>query len=343
MMRSGTQRWIFFALATAAALVPLFVHSPYFLLIFILIGLNTLLALGLSLTIGYAGQVSLAHAAFYGIGAYTSAILTTTFGLSPWLGLLMAVIVTAATAYALGRLVLPLSGDYLAMATLAFQIVIYIVFVEATDITGGQAGISGIPPLQIGDFAFHTEARFYYIVWGAVVCSLLLSANMVRSRIGRALQALRDSPLGAEAAGIDTAHYRVVIFMVGGAFAGLAGSLYAHLVLFVNPTPFTYVLTIAICTMAVIGGLANVWGAVLGAALITTLGEFLRAVVPMFTGGASGEYEIIAFGLILITVMLFKPEGLAEPLAQGIHRVAQKMFDRADSISLTKAETEGRE
>jgi branched-chain amino acid transport system permease protein len=307
--------WLFVTFCALTALLPLVVESPYFLLILIFIGLNILLTLGLSLTIGYAGQLSLAHAAFYGMGAYASAILTTKLGISPWLGLVAAMLLTAVMSYGLGRLVLPLSGDYLAMATLAFQIIIYIIFVEASDLTGGQAGISGIPPLAIGNFLFNSEARFYFVVWTAVAFTVFLSLNLVNSRPGRALQALRDGPLGAEASGVDTAHYKVVIFMVGGAFAGLAGGLYAHLVLFVNPSPFTYVLTIAVCTMAVVGGLANIWGAVLGAATITALGEILRAVVPLVTGGASGEYEIIVFGLILVLVMLFKPEGLADPLA----------------------------
>jgi branched-chain amino acid transport system permease protein len=318
-----TRGWVLLALSIVMAAVPPVLQSPYLLVIFIFIGLNTLLSLGLSLTIGYAGQLSLAHAAFYGLGAYATGIATTKLGLSPWLGLVIAVLVAAAASYVLGRLVLPLGGDYLAMATLAFQLVVYIVFVEASDVTGGQAGLTGVPPLEIGSFAFDSEFRYFYIVWAAVGVALLLSLNLVDSRPGRALQALRDSPLGAEASGIDTARYKVAIFMIGGAFAGLAGGLYAHLVLFVNPSPFTYVLTIAICTMAVVGGLANIWGAVLGAAVITALGEILRTVISTVAGGASGEYEIIAFGLILVLVMLFKPEGLAEPLIRGLGRLAR--------------------
>ena len=315
------QGWALLIFASVVALLPLMLQSPYFLLILIFIGLNALLTLGLSLTIGYAGQLSLAHAAFYGLGAYGSAIATTRFGLSPWLGLVCAIMVATAASYLLGRLVLPLGGDYLAMATLAFQIVVYIVFVEASNITGGQAGLTGIPQLTIGNFAFDSEFRYYYLVWVAVTIALMVSINLVNSRPGRALQALRDSPLGAEASGVDTGYYKVAIFMVGGAFAGLAGGLYAHLVLFVNPSPFTYVLTIAICTMAVVGGLANIWGAVLGAAVITALGEVLRAFVSAISGGASGEYEIIAFGMILVFVMLFRPEGLASPLANTLARL----------------------
>ena len=302
------------------ALLPLFVPSSYWISTLVFIGLFAILTVGLCLLLGHAGQISLGHNAFYGLGAYTSAIVTTRFGLSPWLGILLSLALTGALAAVLARPVFRLRGHFLALATLGLGLIFYVVFNEATELTGGPSGLAGIPYLSIGSFVFDQDIEYYYLVWGTVAAILFISLNLVNSRIGRALCAIRDSEIAAETMGADTARLKAQIFVISCIYAGLAGSLYAHYVTFVNPSPFGLNTSLMLLVMAAIGGTGSIWGAPLGAAVVTLLTEFLRALVPRLSDHASGEYEIIIFGILLIVIMRWMPEGVVQKVGSYWHR-----------------------
>jgi branched-chain amino acid transport system permease protein len=302
------------------ALLPIAVRSSYLLSILVFVGIYTILTLGLCLLMGYAGQVSLGHAAFYGIGAYSSAILTSRYNLNPWLGIVCAMAITGGIAAFLAKPIFRLRGHLLAMATLGLGYIISTFFNEATAFTGGPSGLTGIPYLSIGGFAFNRDIEYYYLVWGVVALTMFVALSIVHSRIGRALRAIHSSDIATRAMGANTSQLKAQIFVLSAATAGLAGSLYAHYVLFVNPSPFGGQTTQMLLVMAAVGGMSTVWGAPFGAALVTVLTEALRAIVPKITNGATGEYEIIVFGLLLLYIMLRVPQGLVQGLGEVLAR-----------------------
>jgi len=302
--------WGPLGLVVAMACLPLAIQSRYHQSIAVIIGMHAIAAVGLSLLMGYAGQVSLGHASFYGLGAYLSGIGSATLGLNPWLCMISAALVTGGLAAAIGTPIFRLRGHFLAMATLGWGIIVYIVFNELREITGGPSGLTGIPNLMLLGMPLNTDVRYYYLVWAFALGVIFLSRNIVNSRVGRALQAIHGSESAAAALGVDTPRCKLAIFTLSAVYASLAGSLYAHYLLFVNPPPFSFKFSIELLVMVMIGGLAHIWGALFGAGLITILGEGLRATIPLVMGHASGEYEIIAFGLILMGTMVALPEGL---------------------------------
>jgi len=313
--------WGPLCLLVAIACLPLGVHSRYYQSIAVIIGLHTIAAVGLSLLMGYAGQVSLGHAAFYGMGAYLSGIGSTSLGMNPWLAMPTAALVTGGVAAAIGTPIFRLRGHFLAMATLGWGIIVYIVFNELREVTGGPSGLTGIPNLSVFGLPLNSDVRYYYLVWAFALGVIFLSRNIVDSRVGRALRAIHGSESAAAALGVNTARYKLAVFSLSAVYASLAGSLYAHYLLFVNPPPFSFKFSIELLVMVMIGGLAHIWGALFGAALITILGESLRATIPLLMGHASGEYEIIAFGLILMATMIALPEGLWPWLLTVVDRI----------------------
>lgn len=298
------------ALALGVALIPAVVTSQYRLSVGTFIGIHAVVTTGLCLLMGYAGQISLGQAAFYGLGAYTSGVLTTKAGVDPWLAIAAALAITGAIAYAFGVPILKLRGHYLAMATLAFGIIVYLAFVEFKDFTGGPSGLPGIPRLRIAGFVFDTDLKFFYLTWTAVILVLLLSLNLVNSRVGRALRSVHGSEVAAETLGVDTGSVKLKVFTLSAVYAALAGSLYAHYLTFVSPPPFGFIASVEFVVMAAVGGLASVWGAPFGAAAVTLLTEVIRDLMPRVLAYASGEHEVIAYGLLLILIMIFLPEGL---------------------------------
>lgn len=305
-------RWTWLAAAGAGvAVLPLVVHSSYVLSTLVFVALNGLAALGLTLVMGFAGQVSLGQAAFFAIGAYVSGVLTATFGVDGWLALGCAVTAGALTALLVGLPVFRLSGLLLAMATLGFGVIVYYVLVNSTGLTGGPSGLTGIPPLRLGPVALDTDARMLWLAGGALLAVLGLTGNLVDSRIGRALRAIHGSEAAAEAAGIDTARLKLAVFALAGGITALAGGLYAHYLRFVNPAPFSFGYSVELVVMVVLGGVASLGGAVLGAAAVVLFVEALRAALPrLTTSHGAAEYEIIAFGLLLMGLMIFAPAGL---------------------------------
>jgi branched-chain amino acid transport system permease protein len=305
----------FAILALAIPAIGLWVENPYHLQIFTFIGLNTLLALGLNLLMGYAGQISLGHAAFFGIGAYTTGVMTATFGLSPWLALPCAVFLAVLVAFAVGLPTLRLSGYYLGMGTLGFGMIGFVVFREWTGLTGGASGLVGIPPLEIGPISFSSPRNGFYLVWGAALAAFLVCRRLVESRTGRALRAIHDSERAARAVGVDTLRLKLTIFVFSAGMAALTGFLYAHLVGFVSPGTFDFLASVRMVTMVVVGGMASIWGALLGAALLTLLPEWLHAF---------SEWEMVVYGLIMMTVMILLPRGLTRGLLDLYERARNR-------------------
>ena len=308
-MRFNT--WAPLGLALIICATPFVVRSGYLLGMLNFIGLNAIAAMGLTLLMGYAGQVSLGQAAFFGLGAYTSGILTATYGVNPWVAMGLAVLLTSFVAFMIGAPIFRLSGLLLAMATLGFGIVVYYVLVNWTGLTGGPSGLTGIPPLSLGGFRFDRDSRFFYLVWGGVLLFLVLALNLTNSRIGRALRAIRGGELAAQTVGVDTIRLKLQIFVVSAAYTAIAGSLYAHYVTFINPSPFGFGYSIELLVMVVLGGLTSLWGALLGAGAVTVLAELLRTVTPHLFSRTQAEYEIVLFGLLLMGFMIFMPRGLA--------------------------------
>ncbi|MDI6753741.1 MAG: branched-chain amino acid ABC transporter permease [Thermodesulfobacteriota bacterium] len=298
------------AYALIIFLVPAIWKNNYHLMVLNIAALNIVVVIGLNLLMGFAGQISLGHAAFFGLGAYLSAIFTATFGFPLWPTIILAMVITGMVAYAIGIPTLKLEGHYLVMATLGFNIIIYILMIQLDGVTGGPSGFPGIPRLQVGGFVFDSDRKIYYLLWTISVGTLLLSLNLIHSRVGRAMAALSHNEIAARCAGIDTENYKVKVFVISAVLASLAGSCYAHYITFISPGTFSFFYSIQVVTMVLIGGIGSLWGSVFGAILLTILPEILHAVK---------EYNVLIYGIILMVVLIFFPQGLF-PVVAGIFR-----------------------
>jgi len=274
----------------------------HYLDVMIFVGIFSLITMGLSLLMGYAGQVSLGHAAFFGLGAYTSGILCVKLAVSPWLAMVSGALFTGAVAYAVGVPSLKLKGHYLAMATLGFGVIVTIVLNEEVEFTGGPSGLSDVPRLEILGVPIRGELEFYILVWSMVLLVLVFCLNVIHSRIGRALRSIHDSEVAADAMGVETARYKVMVFVLSAVLASLAGSLYAHYVRFLSPGSFDLLLSIKLVMMVVVGGMHSLWGALLGTWLLTFLGNEWLHVFK--------DFDILVYGAILLFVVMALPEGL---------------------------------
>lgn len=316
------------ALAVVVALTPALVENNYLLTVLILVGEFAMITIGLSLLMGYAGQISLGQATFAGIGAYAVAILTTRFGLSPWLALAAGVLLAAGVAWLVGRLIFRLSGHYLAMATVGMNIILVLILTQEGEWTGGPSGFRGVPHLALGSLTLKGDVQNYYLIWFFTLLVIALSLNIVNSRVGRAMRALHGSEVAAETLGIDTNRFKLQVFALSAAFSALAGGLHASYLGFISPSSYTIGVSIEVVVMAVVGGLASIWGAVFGAGAVLAIEQWLRTAIREIIPNASGEHEIIAFGLILILIMIFAPEGLVTALANAIRSRAPRRWRR---------------
>lgn len=307
------------ATAIAIILFPLLAaHVPAirnYTGIMVFVGIYSLITIGLSLLMGYAGQISLGHAAFFGIGAYTSGILTTKFGINPWICMVVGAMLASVVAVAVGAPSLKLKGHYLAMATLAFGIIINIIFREEVEWTGGPDGMINIPRLYLPGWKINGTTDFYYLVWFVVAVAFVFTINILQSPVGRALRAIHTSEPASGAMGINVSHYKIVVFVYSAALASLAGSLYAHYMNFINPSSFDLFFSIKLIIMIALGGMHSIWGAIVGTILITFLSfEWLHFFK---------EFEILVYGAILLLVTIFLPNGLV-----GLPQAVRERFRR---------------
>jgi len=288
--------------------------DQYMISLLVFLGINAIITLGLSLLMGYAGQISLGHAAFFGIGAYSSGVLTTKYSWPPVGAFFVGLFLAAAVAFVVGKPTLRLKGHYMAVATLGFGEIMFIIFNELSPLTGGPSGLSGIPSLALGDVAIE-GFRYLILVWVLLIFLLVFSLNVINSRVGRALRAVHGSEVAANAMGIDASRYKVQVFVLSAVYASMAGSLYAHFVTFISPNAFSVMFSILLLMMAVVGGMGTVWGALLGTAVLTLLPEQLRGLEDM---------EVLAYGAILMFFLLFMPQGILQEI--------QKMFPRRRNL-----------
>jgi branched-chain amino acid transport system permease protein len=296
------------------ALLPLALANNYTYEIAILVGLNAIVCVGLNLLIGYAGQISLGHAGFFGLGAYGSAILAARYGWPPLLCLPVSVAAVALLAWLIGRPVLRLKGHYLAMATLGLGVIVAVVLATEDRITGGPDGMT-VPPLNLGPWAISGEKTWYWIVGGALLCTVWLAQNLIESPRGRAWRALHGSEVAAAAAGIDPARHKLAAFVLSAALAAFAGALAAHYSGFITPSKASFLHSIELVTMVVFGGMASTFGAVLGAAVLTTLPQFLTVFK---------EYEMVVLGAVMMLTMIFMPRGLVPTLEKAFAALRRK-------------------
>lgn len=288
-----------FLLPWIARYIPFIGH---YVDLMVFVGIYSIVTIALCLLMGYAGQISLGHASFFGLGAYISGVVTTKYGLNPWLCLVSGMAVSGTVALVIGAPSLKLKGHYLAMATLAFCIIITTIFNESIAFTGGPDGLAFIPGITIMGHPVDSTTKYYYLVWSVVFVALLLSLNIIRSRVGLALRSIHDSELAAGAMGVNVPKYKLCVFVFSAVLASIAGSLYAHYLNFINPASFDLFVSIKLLIMIILGGMHSLWGAIVGAMLITFLSyEWLHYFE---------EAEVMIYGIIVLVIVIFLPNGL---------------------------------
>ncbi len=290
------------------------------------VGLYTIVGAGLTLLMGFAGQVSLGQGGFFAIGAYTVGVLTAKAHWNPWLALIVAPVVTMAIGYVVGLPLLRLRGHHLAVATLAFGIIVYTLLNNLRGFTGGPVGLRGIKQPSIGGTVLSGE-RFYYVIWIIAALSLVIAYNIVRSRPGRALRAIAQHEGAAESVGINVRLYRLTIFAIAALFAGAAGGLFASYFKFLSPDSFKPSLSILFLIIVAVGGLGNVYGALVGSAAIVLLTEFLKRLStrPDLPARAPVVLQSLVYATILILIMLFMPGGLLPGIQQFIRTLIARV------------------
>ena len=292
------------ALAALALLtLPFWLTSPYYVHVTIMAGIFTILALSLNLLLGYTGQLSLGHAAFFGIGAYTSSLLALKLEWPFWIGLPAAALAAGLAGWAIGRLALKVRGAYFVLVTISFAGVISLVSVNWMELTNGPLGLPGVPAPELAGLSFRTKSAYYYLVLLAAAVAYLVCHRLVHSRLGRAFLALRENEALAESVGVDPVRTLVLAAVVSAAMAGVAGSLYAHYTRFVSPEVFLFSYTVTMVIMVVAGGKGTLLGPVIGALLFTVLPEALREAMAW-------QWQMLAYGVLLVVLVYFLPRGI---------------------------------
>ncbi len=299
------------ALLLAVMLFPLLPTPQFWIIQANYIGLYALVAIGLVLLTGIGGMTSFGQAAFVGIGAYTTSYLTTACAVSPWLTLPVGLLITGVSAYVLGRITLRMSGHYLPLATIAWGISLYFLFGKV-EWLGKYDGIAGIPSLHLFGVDLAQERHLYFLIWAIVLGATWLALNLLDSRAGRAIRALKGGRIMAEAMGVDTGRYKILIFVLAALLASISGWLFAHMQRTVNPSPFSLAMGIEYLFVVVVGGIAHIWGALLGAGVLKLLADQLQVLLPALLGSSGGgnNYESIVFGVILILLLKYARGGL---------------------------------
>lgn len=300
--RRSRHRWRLIALWAVALVWPMVAPNDYMLSLGVHFYINLILIASLNVIMGWTGQVSLAHAAFYGLGAYVSGVLNTRWDISPWLGTIGAILVVGGAAAFVGWATLRLRGPYLSMGTLGFSGILSVLFVELVPLTGGPNGLAGIAPYEVFGYALDTPGRFFWFAWlmGALVMWCLI--NLYCSVSGRSLRAIEGSEIGANTLGVNTFRSKVVAFSVSASMAGLAGAMYAHFNQFASPETFGFFASVLMVVMVALGGSGSLWGPMFGAAVLTVVPELLRRFQ---------DSELLIFGIGMIIVLLYIPGGIS--------------------------------
>ncbi|WP_461585049.1 branched-chain amino acid ABC transporter ATP-binding protein/permease [Tepidiphilus sp. HLB4] len=327
--RGIPSRGVLAAFVAVVILAP-FVLRPFQVSLLDYIALYALVALGLVLLTGIGGLTSFGQAAFVGLGAYATAVVTTSQNLpawlawaqgSPWGGLIVGLVLTLVAALVIGSITLRLSGHYLPLGTIAWGISLFFLFGNL-EWLGGHTGMGGLPPITFFGFELLDPTHFYYLAWAVLLAAIWMISNLLDSREGRAIRALRGGLVMAEAMGVDTSRQKMVIFVVAAVLACVAGWMYAHLQRFVNPSPFGINIGIEYLFMAVIGGSGYVWGAIVGALVITLAKQWLQDWLPQLLG-QSGNFEVIVFGLLMVLVLHRARQGLWPILVRRVPVAAE--------------------
>jgi branched-chain amino acid transport system permease protein len=283
------------------AFLPLVLKNPYYIRIFIFIGIYVILALSLNLINGYTGLLSIGHAAFYGIGAYSSALLTLRLGFPFLVALPLSGIIAGIFGYFIGKPTLRLKGIFLTLSTLGFNIIFVLTLINSESLTRGPLGIAGIPVPKIFSFIFQKQEHYYYLIFFLVLFTVASIYRLIHSRFGKALLAVREEETAAEAVGVNTIRYKISAFMIATFYAGIAGSFFAHYIRFIAPESFTFWESFILLAMLALGGQGNLVGPIVGAFLLISIPEIFRVLA---------DYRMIFYGLILILTMLFRREGI---------------------------------
>jgi branched-chain amino acid transport system permease protein len=300
--------------------LPAFVgNNAYLMLILSLSGIFVIASIGLDLLFGYSGQISIGQAAFYAVGAYTSAILTTKLGINVWLAMLAGGVLATAFAALVALPICKLVHMFLALVTIGIGELTHQAIINLPDLTGSFTGVRAIPMPRIGDYVFNVSS-YYYIVLAVVVLSLLVKQRIVDSRIGRAFIAIRENTDAANAMGINVTYYKVVAFACSAAFTGIAGALYAHYIGFISPESFTLDQSVLFLTAVLCGGMGTFVGPIIGAVVITVINEAIQVL---------GSYQMLVYGIFIVVAVIYVPEGLVgvvkmiqRHLLKAVNRVA---------------------
>lgn len=301
-------------LALIIAVLPLFLPNVYYYDVAIRIGINAIVVVGLNLLIGYAGQISLGHAGFFGLGAYTSGILTSRYDCPALLALLAGVALVGIIAFLVARPILRLRGHYLAMATLGLGIIMSIILTNEVWLTGGPDGMS-VPPFTVLGWKLRGEENWYWVIGGMLLLTVWLALNIIDSPPGRALRAVHGSEVAAQVVGVDTTSYKVLLFVLSAIIASIMGGVWAHYAGFITPGQAGFLHSIELVTMVVLGGMASTFGALVGAVILTLLPQVLTGL---------HDYEMVVLGLILMVTLIFLPKGLVPSLAAAVRHLGRR-------------------
>ncbi|MFO8143144.1 MAG: branched-chain amino acid ABC transporter permease [Dehalococcoidales bacterium] len=326
---STSQQYLAVAIFAIPIMTIPLIAGAYPNTVMIEVAFYSIVTMGIVMLMGFAGQISLGHGALFGCGAYFSAILTTRCCISPWPALFLAAGLTGAIAFAVGRAMFRMHGLILAGVTLALNLLFFYLVSSLSDLTGGAMGMMNIPPLSLAGYTSQSILFNYYLLWTIAVLLLIFSLNLTDSRFGRALRSINTYAGGSEEAalvlGVDITKYKVWVFVLSAVYASIAGSIYAHYTRIIEPNTFMLQFSALVALMAIIGGRSSPWGAFLGAGLIVGIRQLLGEFIPVFVGGPTGSYELIAYGVILVLALLFLPRGLFP--------VVKKVFVRGKPIN----------
>ncbi len=302
--------------------IPLIIQNRYYLHIINIIGISIILTVGLNVLVGYSGKISIGHAAFYGFGAYASAILTTRFGLSFWLALPVIVLIAALFGYVIGKPILKLEGAYLAIATIGIGEITQLILMNWTNMTGGGAGFKHIPPPAIGSFEIDSEFRYFYLIYVMAIVLFIVTGWIIKSEIGRGWMAIRENDVAAHMMGINIVSEKVKAFIISVVYAAIAGSLFAHLVGYISPGSFSFQESVAFLCMVLAGGMGFMGGPIVGSVVLIYGREMSRTF---------NEYQLVIYGLLLMVIIIFMPRGIMG-LLTGKTRSLIDLWKRGDSL-----------